>query len=98
MRRVAIADAEIAAEQLDHGPVARGLAVGHRSCLEDQPLLDAVRVRQLEGEARLAHAGLAHDGGHLSAAVFDLLDRAVELRDLGIAAHEAREPARGGNL
>ncbi len=55
-------------------------------------------VGQLEGQARLAHARLAHDRNHLTASLPGLVDRAAELLDLGVATHKGREPARGGGL
>ena len=72
--------------------------MGGRAGLEDQPAGDAIGVGQLEAQARLAHARLAHDGGHLTAPVPSLVDGAAELLDLDVPTHEGREPARGGGL
>src|SRR5262249_30799479 len=57
-----------------------------------------MRMGQLEGQARLAHARLAHDGDHLTARLPGLIDRAAELLYLGVPTHKGREPARGGSL
>ncbi len=96
--RVAVADPEIALQEIDHGQVAGGLAVRHRACFQHEPALRARGAHQLEDEARLAHARLADDGRHLPTALPGLLQRAMELCELGVAAHEPGEAARGGCL
>jgi hypothetical protein len=55
-------------------------------------------VDQLEGQARLAHARLADDGGHLTAPLPGLVNRAAELLGLGVPADKGRKPARRGGL
>ena len=42
--------------------------------------------------------GSPDDGRHLAVPLPRLLQRAAELLDLGVAAHEAGEPAGGGRL
>jgi hypothetical protein len=95
---VAIADLEVALEQVDYRQVAGGLAVGHRRALHEQPALHPMRVSELVGEPRLAHARLAHDGHHLAAARTRLTQHPAQIVDLGVAAHEAREPPDGRGL
>ena len=72
---VPVADLEVALEQVDHGQVAGGLAVGDGRGLQDQPVLHPMRVGELVGEPRLAHPGLAHDGDHLAVAGAGLAER-----------------------
>ena len=81
-------DLEVALEQVDHGQVAGGLAVGDRGALEDQPALGPMGVGELVDEARLAHARLAHDGDHLAVA------RAAPARGAGGAAPSRRRGRR----
>jgi hypothetical protein len=57
-----------------------------------------MRVGELVDEARLAHPRLADDRHHLTVTVTRELLGAAELRQLGIAADEAREPAPDGRL
>jgi hypothetical protein len=55
-------------------------------------------VGELVGEPRLAHPGLAHDGGHLAAARTGLAEDPAQVLDLGVTAHEARETPEGRGL
>ena len=95
---VLVSDLEISLEQIDHRQVARGLAIGHGGCLEDQPFLDPMRVRELVDQPRLAHAGLAHNGDNLAAASTSLTEDPAQVFDLSGAAHEAREAPQGRHL
>ena len=88
---VAVADLEVALEQVDHGQVAGGLAVGDRRGLQDQPVLHPMRVGELVDEPRLAHPGLAHEGHHLAVARAGLAEDPAQVLELGVAADEARE-------
>ena len=65
-RVVAVLDVAVALEQVEHREVGRGLAVGHRGALQHQPALGVVGVDELVDQARLAHAGLAHQRHHLA--------------------------------
>ena len=58
----------VALEQVDDREVGRGLAIRHRGALQHPPALRAVGVDALVDQARLAHAGLAHQGDHLAMA------------------------------
>ena len=95
---VPVADLEVALEQVDHGQVTGGLAVGNGGGLQDQPVVHPMRVGELVGEPRLAHPGLAHDGDHLAAAGAGLAQDPAQVLDLGVAAHEAREAAERRGL
>lgn len=57
-----------------------------------------MRVGELVGEPRLAHPGLADDGDHLAPAGVGLAQDPAQVRDLCVAAHEAREAAEGRGL
>ena len=57
-----------------------------------------MRVGELVGEPRLAHPGLAHDGGHLAVAGTGLVEDPAQVLDLGVATDEARESATGACL
>ena len=62
-RIVAVLDAEVRLEELDHGQVRSRLAVGERGRVQDQPTLGAMRLRDLPDKAGLPDAGLP-DNGH----------------------------------
>ena len=91
-RVVAAVDREVAAEQLDHGQIGGGLAVGDRGGLQDEPAVHAVGVGELPEEPRLAHARLPDHGDHLAVPQAGPVEGAAELLQLGVAADEAREP------
>ena len=61
---VAVADLEVALEQIDHRQVAGGLAVGDGRGVQDQPLLDPTRLRYVfeaqQGLSFARNAGIAH--------------------------------------
>src|SRR6185436_21109666 len=95
---VPVLDLEVALEEIDHRQVARRLAIRDRGSLENEPALQAMRVGELVDQARLAHPRLADDRHHLTVTVTRELLSAAELRQLGIAADEAREPAPDGRL
>ena len=97
-RVVAVADLEVALEQIDDRQIGRGLAVGHRAGLHHQPALGAVGVGELVEQPRLAHSRLAHDGHHLALALPGAGQRLGQHLELALPPHEARQPARGGRL
>src|ERR671919_1821095 len=82
----------------DDRQVARGLAVGDRAGLQDEPALDAMRVSQLEDETGLADSGLPDHRGDLALPRPGSLERAPDLLDLQLAPDEPRETARRGGL
>jgi hypothetical protein len=47
---IPVADLEVALQQVDHGQVAGGLAVGDGRGLQDQPVLHPMRVGEFVGE------------------------------------------------
>jgi hypothetical protein len=89
---VAALDREVAPEQLDHGQVGGGLAVGDRGSLHDEPAVHAVGVGELPEETRLAHARLPDHGDHLAVSQARPVEGLAKLLQLRIPADEAREP------
>ena len=65
-RLVPVVHMAVALEQVDHGEIGRGFAVGHRGALQHAPALGAMGVDELVDQARLPHASLAHRGHHLA--------------------------------
>jgi hypothetical protein len=95
---VRLTESEVRFQEVNDRQVRRGLAVRDRSGLEDEPPVGAVKVQELPVQARLADAGLAHDGHHLTAAGPRLLERLPQLGQLAVPAHETREPAGRARL
>jgi hypothetical protein len=91
-RVVAAVNLEVAAEQLDHGKIRGGLAVGDGGRLHHQPAVHAVRVKELPKETRLAHARLPDHRDHLAVPPAGPVEGAPKLLQLHGAADEAREP------
>jgi hypothetical protein len=63
---VALLDVTVALDQVDHRKIRRGLAIGNRGALQDQPPLGAVAVDDLIDQTRLPHPGLADDGHQMA--------------------------------
>ena len=95
---VLVADLEVALEQIDHGQVARGLAVGDGRGFQDYPVLHPMRVGELVDQPRLAHAGLADDRDHLAPTGAGLAEHPPQVLDLSVAADEAGEAPEGRGL
>jgi hypothetical protein len=91
-------DLEVRPEEVDHGQIARRLAVRDGAAFQNQPILGAVRMRELVEEARLADARLAYDGGHLPVAVRRKLQGTAKLVELGVPANEPGQTASRGGL
>ena len=88
----------IAPEQVEHGEVGGGLAVGYGRALQHAPALRVVRVDTLIDEAGLAHPGLADHGDHLPMAGPRPLQGLHQGRELRVAADKAGEPSSRGRL
>src|SRR5262249_6074426 len=86
-------DFEVRLEELDDGQIAGLLPVGQGSRLQDEPVLRAMGVGELEYEAGLAHARLADERHHLPTAAPSTVHRAADLRDLGVASDELAQAA-----
>ena len=92
---LAVADTEIGLEQVDDGQVARALALRHRAGLERSASpRTGGGVSQLEGEPRLPTPGAPTTAATWPCPLPRMLDRAVELLDLGVPTHEVGR-ARG---
>src|SRR6516225_7744909 len=77
-RLVTVFDAEVSLEEIDHWQVARCLAIGHRTGLEDEPVLHAMRVGDFPDQARLAYASFPHYGDDLPTASCGTCERLAE--------------------
>ena len=91
---VLLPDAEVAAQQLEHGQEGNHLPVRDTVGLVDgEPPSPGAR-RELEAEPALADAGLGHDVDHAAAPRHRALEGGVERRGLLVAADEARKAPR----
>ena len=86
---IAVLHLDIALQQVEHREVRRGFAIGHRGALEHQPALRAVGVDHLVHQARLAHAGLAHQRHHLPVPGTRPLQRLVQRLQLRSAVPQS---------
>src|SRR5215470_14397144 len=89
----ALGDLEVAPEEIDDGQIAGPLPVGQGSRLQDEPLLRAMGARELEHEARFAHAGLTHERHHLTTAAPGTVHCRADLLGLGVAPDELAQAA-----
>ena len=88
----------VALEQIDDREIGGRLAVGHRSALQDQPVLGAVGVHHLVHQARLAHAGLPDARHDLAVPGACPRERLMQRLDLCVAPDKAGEAARRRGL
>ena len=88
------ADAEPLPQQVADRPVGEGLGVGDAARLDEAHAV-AVAVAHLPDEPRLADPGLAHDRDDRAAPLDERVHRALEHRQLEVAADE-REAGRDG--
>ena len=95
---ILLVEVAVALEQVKDGEVGCRLAVGHRGALQHQPALGGVGMDKLIGQARLAHARLAHQRHHLAVPGRRLRQRLVQGRELGLPPDKARQPPGGGGL
>src|SRR6516225_7583464 len=91
-------DAEIPLKEIDHRQVARRLAIGDRTGLEDEPTLHAMRVGDFPDQARLAYAGFPHYGDDLPTASCGTCERLAESLKLNLPPDELGEPSRDGGV
>ena len=94
---VTVGDTKISFEQVDHRQIRRRLAVRERKRLEHQAFALPAHLEFVE-QARLADSRLGHGGDDLPAAAARLIERLVELLELGAAADELRQAARRRHL
>src|SRR5215831_6041103 len=94
---VTIVDPEVGTQKIDNWAIARGLPVGKTARLEDPTAADAVGMRQLMEETRLAYPRITHHGDDLAMPLADLFESGPELLHLRIAPDElAQAPEDGG--
>src|SRR5215467_3800083 len=94
---VTIVDAKVGTQKIDDRPIARGLPIGEAACLEDSVASNAVGMRQLMEETRLAYPRITHHGHDLAMPLADLFESGPELLHLRIAPDElAQAPEDSG--
>src|SRR5499426_1246296 len=94
---VTIVDPEIGTQKIDNWAIARCLPVGKTARLEDPTAADAVGMRQLMEETRLAYPRITHHGHDLAMPLADLFESGPELLHLRIAPDElAQAPEDSG--
>src|SRR6516162_1597885 len=91
-------DAEIPLKEIDHRQVARRLAIGDRTGLEDEPTLHAMRVGDFPDQARLAYASFPHYGDDLPTASCGTCERLAEGLKLILTPDEFGETSRRGGV
>ena len=65
---VAVVNLEVGLEQVAHGEVGGGLAVGDRAAFEHEPVVGVMGAGELVDQAGLAHPGLPNDRHDLAMA------------------------------
>src|SRR5262249_4050368 len=95
---VPVLDLEVRLEEIDQGQVRGGLAVRDRAASEDEPAVGLMGVHELVEEARLADPGFAHYSNDLAMPPLGPFQCPAERCQLGVAAHEPREPPGDGCL
>src|SRR5215470_14771470 len=95
---VTIVDAEVGTQKIDDRPIARGLPIGEAACLEDSVASNAVGMRQLMEETRLAYPRITHHGHDLAMPLADLFESGPELLHLRIAPDELAQASENGGL
>jgi hypothetical protein len=95
-RSVVVADPKIGAHHIDDGPMTRCRSVGGYARQEHEPAIDAIRMRQLEHETRLADSRLAHDAKDLRLACLSAGHPLVNRPEFARSAHKgAQRPPDG---
>ena len=91
LRAVGVGDPAVGAHDVgDRHPWDRG-PVRQAAALQDREPLAREAAPELAHEARLAHAGLAHDAHHLPPALADLVEQVVERAELPLPPDERAE-------
>ena len=89
---VPVAYLEISLEQVDHRPVADGLAVGDGGSVHDHPLMHPMGVGELVDQPGFADARLTNDCHHLATPPLGSGLNAFELLHFGATTDEACQP------
>ena len=89
---VAVVNLEVGLEQVAHGEVGGGLAVGDRAAFELEPAAGVMRPDELVEQAGLAHPGLANDRHDLAVAGAGALQGLAQGLELCLPPDETGEP------
>ena len=89
---VAVVNLEVGLEQVAHGEVGRGLAVGDRAAFEHEPVVGVMGAGELVDQAGLAHPRLPNDRHDLAVAGASALQGLAQGLDLRLPPDEAGEP------
>src|SRR5262249_30960572 len=95
---VLLTDAEVRAHDLEDRQEGNDLAVGGSVRFVDADATSPAALGKLVAEAALARSGVRDDPHDLAVALERACQRRLEARHLGLAPHEAREPARARGL
>src|SRR5262244_1207598 len=95
---VTIVDPEVGTQKIDNWAIARGLPVGKTARLEDPTAADAVGMRQLMEETRLAYPRITHHGHNLAMPLANLVEGGPELLHLDTASNELAQASDNGGL
>src|SRR5215467_12804080 len=95
---VTIVDAKVGTQKIDDRPIARGLPIGETACLEDSVASDAVGMRQLMEETRLAYPRITHYGQDPAMPLADLVESGPELLHLRMAPNELAQAPEHSSL
>jgi hypothetical protein len=89
---------DVAPEQIEHGKIRGGFAIGHRGTFEDPPSREVVGMDELIHQAGLPHPGLSNHGDDVAVARGGPGQCLLECFEFHLAPDEAREPTRRGSL
>ncbi len=95
---VALLHVDIALEQVEHGEIRGGLAIGHRGTFEHPPSREVVGMDKLVHQAGLPHPSLSNYGDDVAVTRFCLCQRLLQRLELHLAPDKAGQPARRGGL
>jgi len=98
VRVIVVADAEVAAEEVDEGQVRRRLPEGDGERFQGETAGRAVQPFELQEQAGLADAGVADDAHDLAVPLLGQLQRLLELVQFAGPPHEGGEAAPGAGL
>ena len=95
---VAVVDLEVGLEEVAHGEVGSGLAVGDRAAFEQEPAVGVMGADELVDQAGLAHPGLPDHRHDLAVAGAGMLQGLAQGLDLRLPPDETGEPTGGKRL
>src|SRR5215468_4091149 len=95
---VTIVDAKVGTQKIDDRPIARGLPIGEAACPEDSVASNAVGMRQLMEETRLAYPRITHHGHDLAMPLADLVECGPEPPHFCVAPDELAQAPDNSSL